>query len=150
MASHSRIALASALSAALVLVAACATSPTPIADPVTAPARLDDHAWRLEGWSISSLKASDFAITAQFADGRVAGRSGVNTYSGTYALGPGSGLTFGPMAMTRMAGPEPAMRAEGVFHKLLADTRSYRLDAGRLVLLDDGGNERLIFSRTDD
>jgi heat shock protein HslJ len=146
MARQFRIAMASAMSAALVLVSACATAPM----TAPAPARLDEHGWRLQGWSISSLDSSDFLITAQFADGRVSGRSGVNTYSGTYTLGPGSSLTFGPMALTRMAGPEPAMRAENLFHRMLADTRSYRFDAGRLVLLDDGGNERLIFSPSDE
>ena len=150
MASLSRIAMASALSAVLVLVAACATTPTSTPMTTPAPDPLDGHAWQLRAWSISSLNASDFAITARFADGRVSGRSGVNTYSGSYAPGPGSSLSFGPMALTRMAGPEPAMRAENAYQALLADIRAYRMEADRLVLLDGAGNERLVFSASGD
>jgi heat shock protein HslJ len=44
-----------------------------------------------------------------------------------------------------MAGPEPAMRAEGAYMTLLGQARSYELTEGRLTLFDEGGNESLIF-----
>jgi heat shock protein HslJ len=44
-----------------------------------------------------------------------------------------------------MAGPEPAMRAEGAYLTLLGQARSYRVEADRLTLFDAGGNESLFF-----
>jgi heat shock protein HslJ len=44
-----------------------------------------------------------------------------------------------------MAGPEPAMRAEGAFTKLLVDAKSFKLSSGTLTLYDGGGNESLVF-----
>jgi heat shock protein HslJ len=127
------------LLAALFAIGSCATT-TP-----TAPPRLDDTSWRLAAWSISSMKSTDFEITARFGDGGVAGRSAVNTYRANVVLGPGNALAIGPIATTKMAGPEPAMRAEHAYLKLLADARSYRIDGNRLTLFDAGGNERLAF-----
>ena len=44
-----------------------------------------------------------------------------------------------------MAGPEPAMRAEGAYLKLLGQASSYKVVASQLILYDKGGNESLIF-----
>lgn len=106
---------------------------------------LDGTQWRLAEWTLSSLSPHDFSITAEFAGGNVSGHSGVNTYGGPYTVGARHGFAAGPLASTEMAGPEPAMRAEGAYLTLLAQARSYRLDAGRLTLFDAGGNESLIF-----
>jgi heat shock protein HslJ len=126
----------SALLALGALLAACATSPAP---------RLDGTTWRLSAWSVSSLRADEFEITARFADGGVSGRSAVNTYTGAVTIGPGNAIAFGPMATTRMAGPEPAMRAEGIYLRLLGDARSWSIDDGKLTLRDAKGNDRLVF-----
>ncbi len=111
----------------------------------TAPPRPDGTEWRLVGWSTSAQRADEHAITARFADGGVSGRSAVNTYRGSATFGEGSTLAIGPIATTRMAGPEAAMRAEGIYLELLAEAKAYRLEDGRLTLLDGNGNERLIF-----
>jgi len=106
---------------------------------------LDGTQWRLAEWTLSSLDAHEFDITGEFADGKVSGHSGVNSYGGPYALGPGSAFSVGQIASTEMAGPEPAMRAEGAYRTLLGQARAYRVEEGRLTLLDAGGNESLIF-----
>jgi len=108
------------------------------------PSALEGTQWRLTGWTLSSLDAQEFDIRAAFADGKVSGHSGVNSYGGPYALGPGSAFSVGQIASTEMAGPEPAMRAEGAYVTLLGQARSYRVEAGRLTLFDAGGNESLI------
>lgn len=106
---------------------------------------LNGTRWRLTGWTLSSLNPADFTITAQFAPGRISGRSGVNSYSGSVKVGPGSAFATGTLAGTKMAGPEPAMRAESAYLTLLAQARSWeRTDRG-LTLKDGGGNESLIF-----
>jgi hypothetical protein len=38
--------------------------------------------WRLTEWTLSSLNPRDFDITAEFADGKVSGHGGVNSYGG--------------------------------------------------------------------
>jgi heat shock protein HslJ len=125
-------------SAALSLVAllACAHA----ADP------LSGTQWKLVGWTLSSIDPATVTITAKFADGRISGNSGVNRYSGPYTIGSNNTFSAGPLVATRMAGPEPAMRAEGAYVTLLAQAKSCKLTDGKLTLYDKGGNESLIFA----
>ena len=127
-----------ALSAALLVVAGCggSGSDTP---------SLDGTAWRLTEWALSSLDPSDFTITAAFANGKISGKSGVNTYGGPYTEGPGDAFSVGDLASTEMAGPEPNMRAESAYLTLLSQAKSYKLDGGGLTLFDQNGSESLIF-----
>jgi heat shock protein HslJ len=120
------------------------------AEPTAAaPSGADELAgsnWQLSGWSVSAQQADEVTITLSFADGRIGGNSGVNSYGGDYTAAAGS-LTIGETMMTLMAGPEPAMQAETTYHELLRQVRGYRLAGDQLTLLDEGGNELLIFSR---
>jgi len=125
-----------ALAASLMLLAGCASVEGP----------LDGSQWRLAAWSLSSLRADEFSITANFDAGRISGRSGVNSYSGSYKLGPGAAFSVGNLTSTEMAGPEPAMRAEHAYLTLLGEARSYRSTEGELILFDKGGNQSLIFA----
>jgi heat shock protein HslJ len=109
-------------------------------------APLDGTAWSLSGWTLSSLDPADFTITAQFADGKISGKSAVNNYSGPYTEGPGDAFSVGQLVSTMMAGPEPDMRAEQAYLTLLAEATSYKLDGGGLTLFDKSGNESLIFA----
>jgi len=112
-----------------------------------APGRseLEGTQWRLTEWTLSSLEPRRFEITAKSADGQVFGHGGVNTYGGPFELGSDHAIAVGPLVRTEMAGPEPAMRAEGAYLTLLGQARSYRVDASRLTLFDAGGNVSLIF-----
>ena len=110
--------------------------------------KLEDTSWRLTGWSLSSLDPNAFTITARFADGTVSGTSAVNSYGGSYNVGPGGAFSVGEMASTLMAGEEPAMRAEGAYMTLLGQARTYSVKQGTLTLYDAGGNESLIFKAT--
>ena len=106
---------------------------------------LDGTRWRLTEWTLSSLDPVDFTITAEFADGKISGSSGVNTYRGPYRVGPSSAFSAGPLASTEMAGSEPAMRAEQAYLTLLGQVGSYKVADGRLTLYDAGGNESLLY-----
>ena len=112
----------------------------------TAEKSLDGTKWQLTGWTLSSSNPADFAITAQFDGERISGNSGVNSYSGTFKIGPGDAFSVGPIAGTRMAGSEPAMRAESAFLKLLGEARSARVATGQLTLRDANGAESLLFA----
>ena len=109
---------------------------------------LEGTAWRLEGWSVSSLYPGDFEITAAFKDGQISGKAAVNSYSGPYTAGSTGDFSVGALSRTEMAGPEPAMRAESIYFELLEQARSYRQSGDQLSLLDANGNELLIFMAT--
>jgi heat shock protein HslJ len=106
---------------------------------------LDGTQWKLVGWTLSSLDPADFSITVQFADGQISGHSGVNTYGGEYTVRASGNFSTGALMMTEMAGPQPAMRAEGAYLTLLGQARSYKLTDNQLILNDQGGFESLIF-----
>lgn len=110
---------------------------------------LEGTSWKLEGWPISSLFPGDFDITASFEGGRVGGRAAVNLYSAPYNADAGGTFSVGAIVSTKMAGPEPAMRAEGLYFGFLEQARSYTIDDGRLILFDEGGSELLIFTAAD-
>jgi hypothetical protein len=124
-----------AIALSLIALAGCSRGDNP----------LDGTQWTLSEWTLSSLSPADFTITAKFADGQISGTSGVNSYSGPYKLGSHNAFTVEPLASTEMAGPEPAMRAEGAYMTLLGQAQSYGLAGRRLTLFDEGGNESLIF-----
>jgi heat shock protein HslJ len=106
---------------------------------------LDGTSWRLTGWTLSSLDPNDFTITAKFADGRISGSSGVNTYGGPYSAGPRAAFSVGDLAVTAMAGSGSAMRAEQIFLKLLGAARSFKQSGDRLALFDEHGTASLVF-----
>lgn len=106
---------------------------------------LGGTSWRLEGWTISSLFPGDFEITATFDEGRIGGRAAVNLYSAPYTAEADGTFTVGDIVSTKMAGPEPAMRAESLYFGFLEQARSYKMDGERLTLFDEGRNELLIF-----
>ena len=110
---------------------------------------LEGTSWSLTGWSISSQDPNDFTITAAFADGRIGGKSAVNTYGGPYTTGDDGAFSVGELASTMMAGPEPDMQAEAGYLTLLAAAKQYEVDGETLTLLDAGGNQSLIYTATD-
>jgi len=82
-------------------------------------------------------------------EGRVSGLSGVNRFMGAFdksKLSEGK-LTFGPLAMTMMAGPEPLMQMESQFGAAADQVRRVRLEGKELFLTDDSGAELLRFKR---
>ena len=117
---------------------------------VTSPHQvsLDGSAWRLTGWSVGSQDPNDFTITAEFKDGRFGGTAAVNQYGGPYTTGDDGSFSVGELVSTMMAGPEPDMRAEQTYLKLLAGARRFAVDGKTLTLLDANGSESLIYTAT--
>jgi heat shock protein HslJ len=77
----------------------------------------------------------------------VAGKSGCNSYFGTYQLN-GNQLTFGTLGGTEMYCGSPAgiMDQESTYLALLGGVKSYRLQNGQLVMLDSAGKDVLVYS----
>ena len=73
-------------------------------------------------------------IALDLEESRVSGSSGVNRLTGTFALSE-SELRFGPLATTRMAGPESSTQREQSFLAALERVTSYELDGRVLTLL---------------
>src|SRR5690606_25759446 len=71
------------------------------------------------------------------ADERASGFSGCNRVSGSYQHA-GDSISFGPMAMTRMACSE-GMELERLYSAALASVTTLRLSAGGLELMGGGG-----------
>jgi len=97
-------------------------------------------------WTLDAANTEGQTITAEFFNGQIAGNSGVNSYSGSYKVGSSNSFSVGQLAGTLMAGPEPAMRAESAYLKLLGEAKSYQLADGKLMLYDGKGNKSASFT----
>ena len=79
------------------------------------------------GWPAQSLEFD--------ADGdRVNGHAGVNRFGGRYNQ-DGGGLRFGPLAMTRRAGPPAQMELERRYTVVLSAVTGWRQEGANLVLV---------------
>jgi heat shock protein HslJ len=100
--------------------------------------RLDQTAWVLKELPSREL-VENTQITLSFANGKVSGSDGCNRFHSSYAV-KGEELTIDPrVASTRSACPEPIMEQASAFITALGSTRSTRLDAEQLSLLDESG-----------
>lgn len=107
-----------------------------------------DEAVAIEGveWTVTqllddaqlALLPEDVQVTLQLLDGQAAGNAGCNRYFGTYVL-QGESLTFGPMAATEMACPEPRMTIEGTWLTTLGTVTGWTSIDGQLQLVDGSG-----------
>lgn len=141
--------------AAIVLPLLC-----PIACDGPTPSAADGQsAAETRGIVGSSWLAEDIAGKGLIDDARtfvqflsetqVAGSGGVNRFSGGCTI-DGTKLTFGTLAVTRMAGPPAAMTQENVFLTELDKVAFYKLDDNDLLhFLDKDGNELVRLSRSD-
>lgn len=67
------------------------------------------------------------------ADGTISGFAGCNTFQGTYTVA-GSGLTFGPLASTRIGCQRPASAVEAEYLTALSGVAGWTLADGALQL----------------
>jgi heat shock protein HslJ len=124
-----------ALAAAILLVlAACAGTGGTTSDP------LDGTSWRLTMLDGASLVPGT-EITATFEDGEVSGKA-CNIYGGQYQVS-GDKLTITRVFWTEMAcmDPQGIMEQETAFFNLLTSAQSFKLTAGRLLIVGAGGEE---------
>jgi heat shock protein HslJ len=104
----------------------------------------------LEGipWVVESgLKTPGWEKTppgATFKDGAVSGPTGCNRFHASYEV-DGDALKLGTIATTEMACPEPAMTVEKEYVDTLRQVAGWRLEDGKLVLLDADDKELLRF-----
>ncbi|HEV2865916.1 MAG TPA: META domain-containing protein [Allosphingosinicella sp.] len=115
--------------------------------PVVAPDTLAHSSWSIDDINGEPVFEQDYVM--EFGTDRVSGRAGCNRFSGPYGRS-GDTLTFGPLAATRMACPEPRMEHERQVLEVLG--AAVRLQAGEndTLLLIGAGGGRLQLRRTFD
>ena len=94
-------------------------------------------------------EGQDDGVMVKFEPGnKVWGRLGCNRFTGTYSQNDYT-LTFGPLASTRMACPEPQMKTEQRVSAALTATREADISHLKLVLKDEKGTALLTLQRRD-
>ena len=105
---------------------------------------LNGTSWTLESYGGKSL-LGERAMTAIFESGEISGSTSCNHYFGSYHA-KGDQLTVDGLGWTEMAcmDPEGIMEQESTIMSMLSRTVSYSIEAGKLSLLVEGGEE-LVF-----
>lgn len=103
---------------------------------------LEGVSWRLG--ALTTVKGpqiptgSSRPVTTRFEAGQVSGFSGCNNFTGSYTI-DGDRVTFGRLAATMMACPEPEMAFESAFHEAFSGTLRYSIRADQLSLITESG-----------
>ena len=119
------------------LLAACAGN--------TNPASLADTAWVLEQINGQPVVENTLPTLSFGADGQAGGHGSCNGFGGTYEAKNGQ-LTFGPLFSTMMACLElGVMEQEMAYLESLQSAAAYRVEDGRLLILDAAGAVTLAF-----
>lgn len=107
------------------------------------PETLAGSSWRIESINGRAVPRNDDRYRIEFEASRLNGRAGCNRFSGDYRVGR-DGLRAGPLMMTRMACPGPAMVHERAVAEILRGrVRLTYPDGETLVVRGNAGEIRL-------
>ena len=111
---------------------------------VAADAVLEAGVWQAVEFNGKPL-AADAVITMQLTDGRIAGKSACNRYTGPYSTDAESRSLkiTGPVAGTRMACAPALMETEVAFNEVLPKITAYKLEDGPVLVVFAGTEEVL-------
>ncbi len=102
------------------------------------------------GWTLTTLNGQpalkDATVTLNFADGKVTGSDGCNTYSTSYTADGANIKIAEPIATTMMACPDPIMNQASAYLKALGQAATYKTDGKQLSLADASGKELATFA----
>jgi heat shock protein HslJ len=102
--------------------------------------------WRLEDFPGTAVLDS-VAPTLEFpSEGEVAGNASCNRFTGPVTVA-GASITFGPLAVTRMACPGAVMSQESAYLEALAKAERFRVEGPFLYIYRAGRDEPLRFIR---
>jgi heat shock protein HslJ len=116
-------------------------------------AQLAGTSWRATGINngkeaVVSAAGTENATLTFAADGEVSGSGGCNNVMGSYTTTEPDGLSFGPLASTRMACADDVMQIEMEYLAALANVTTYQIEGDRLTLRDASGATQVTFERT--
>lgn len=120
----------SAILVALALVA-CTPAASPTASPRPGDATLAGTSWTLRSIGGTDLPAG-VSVTLDMTADQASGTSGCNQYGGSYAV-DGADISFGPMAVTEMACPDPQMAVEAAYLAALTAATTWAIPADASV-----------------
>ncbi len=129
---------------------ALAQSASPSSEPGTAATTptLEGNEWQLaqidQDGTLTAVPG-DVVPTMTLAGDEISGFGGCNSYFGSYETTDGS-LTFGPLASSRMACPEPAGTLEAAYLASFGLVAGYTLVDTTLILVDDTGAALLVYT----
>lgn len=119
--------------------------PSPAPNPAPSPAAsLEGTEWLAEdigGQGVLDIVQSTLSVGT---DGKISGSGGCNRYFGTATVKDGA-VKVGPLGATQMACVPAQMDQERKFLDALSATRSFRIDGGKLILLDAAAKPVLRF-----
>lgn len=107
-------------------------------------ADLDGASWRLVELGENEPVAEDVTITITFAGEQISGSGGCNNYNGSFTLSDDNPflVTFGPIASTRMACPDPAGSQETTYFSALGAATIWGYSFGDLAISYGSGDDR--------
>ncbi len=113
--------------------------PPNVPTPAPIPPQVSNHLWVLRQLN-GQVPVNNSLITLQFKGSTVEGFSGCNTYSATVQYS-GTSLIFTNVAYGKKAcsSPPGVMQQESAYLNALTLVRSFRLEQGQLLLLDQSG-----------
>jgi heat shock protein HslJ len=117
----------------IIALSACSMIGGPLSDP------LEGTEWKLLTYSgTQPIEAS--TITAIFEDGEVRGKSGCNSYFGSYQI-KGDNISISQVGATLMAclDPEGIMDQEAAYLSMLVEAESYEFVNEQLIILTSDG-----------
>ena len=121
------------------MLVSCASTATP------SLATLAGATWTLVSLGGQPLAQGTRPPTAVFEGIRLSGFGGCNRYTGQVEEKTPGTIAIGPLAVTKMACPSPAMEVEDRYFAALAQVTQYRVAGSRLVL--SGPSGELVFER---
>lgn len=113
-----------------------------------ATAGIEGKDWLAEAILGSELSTIDAHATLTVSDdGAASGSAGCNRFFGRTAI-DGSNIAFSEIGSTYMQCPPALMQQERKFIDALNKARSYRVETGKLFLVDEQGNDLASFSQS--
>lgn len=112
------------------------------------PADLEGKAWVLTQFinADGETEIVDVGVNAEFDGTTMSGVSGCNRYNAPYEA-TGNEISFGEIAGTLMACPEPEMSVEARYLELLATVATFEIDGRSMSMADGEGTPILQFSQ---
>ncbi len=125
-----------------ILLSACGSAET--------SAKLAGTTWKLASYGPADAQtpAAD-GIDTQIVfgdDGKVSGSMGCNRFSGSFSQ-KGDSITFGPIAATEMACPEPQMTQESSAFQVLVGSVKFEQNDANLTIYNAEGTAKLVLEK---
>ena len=137
---------ASLVVVALVLAACCGDNGSGSDGDTQDPAALEGESWILTQMLTAGGQTEivDVGVSASFDGTTISGNSGCNSYNASYEA-TGAQISFGPIAGTKMACPEPEGSTEARFLQLLEGVASHEVSGRSMSMNDADGTPVLQF-----